>query len=157
MYPLVESSLTEAQHGVMKHKSCTTQLLDMYHMIGSALDASGQFDVIYLDFSKTFDSVNHKLLNHKLQSFGINGNLLSWFHSYLNHRIQRVVLDCHTSEWIPVLSGVPQGSILGPLLFILFVNYMHLSCILSKTGLFADDSKVYKTIEHNIRLHITPS
>ena len=98
MYPLVESSLTEAQHGFMKHKSCTTQLLDMYHMIGSVLDASGQVDVIYLDFSKAFDSVNHKLLFHKLQSFGIDGNILSWFNSYLNNRIQRVVLDCHTSE-----------------------------------------------------------
>ena len=60
---------------------CTTQLLDMYHAIGSVLDASGQADIIYLDFSKAFDSVNHKLLLHKLQSFGIIGNLLSWFNS----------------------------------------------------------------------------
>ena len=112
------------------------------------LDASGQVDVVYLDFSKPFDSVNHKLLIHKLQSFGVNGNLLSWFNSYLNNRNQCVVLDGHTSEWLPVLSGAPQGSILGPFLFILFINDMPLSCISSKTGQFADDAKVYTKIEH---------
>ena len=115
----------------------------MYHTIGSVLDASGQADIIYLDFSKAFDSVNHKLLLHKLQSFGIIGNLLSWFNSYLSNRIQRVVLEGHASDWLPVLSGVPQGSILRPLLFILFINDMPLSCFSSKTGQFADDAKIY--------------
>ena len=81
----------------------------MYHTIGSVLDASGQIDIIYLDFSKAFDSVNHKLLLHKLQSFGINRNLLSRFKSYLTNIIQRVVLEGHASDWLPVLSGVPQG------------------------------------------------
>ena len=86
----------------MKHKSCATQLLDMYHMI---------------DFTKSFDSANYKLLIHKLQYFSINRNILHWFNSYLNNRIQRVVLDGHTSDWLPVLSGVPRASIRGPLLF----------------------------------------
>ena len=112
MYPIVEPSLSKAQHGFMRNKSCTTQLLYMYHTIGSALVAFGQTDIIYLDFSKPFDSVNHKLLLHKLQSFGINGNLLSWFNSYLTNRIQRVVLEGHASDCLPVLYGVPQGSIL---------------------------------------------
>ena len=73
MYPIVEPSLSKAQHGFMRNKSCTTQLLDMYHTIGSVLDAFGQADIIYLDFSEAFDSVNHKLLLQKIQSFGING------------------------------------------------------------------------------------
>ena len=101
MYPIVEPSLSKAQHGFMRNKSCTTHLLDMYHAIGSVLDASGQTELIYLDFSKAFDSVNHKLLLHKLQSFGINGNLLSWFKSYLTTRIQRVVLEGHASGVTP--------------------------------------------------------
>ena len=71
MYPIVEPSFSKVQHGFMRNKSCTTQLLDMYHAIGSVLDASGQADIIYLDFSKAFASVNHKLLLHKLQYFGI--------------------------------------------------------------------------------------
>ena len=107
MYPIVEPSLSKTQHGFMKRKSCTTQLLDMYHTIGSVLEASGQAAIIYLEFRKAFDSVNHKLLLHKIQSFGINGNLLSWFKSYLTNRIQRVVLEGHSSDWLPVLSGVP--------------------------------------------------
>ena len=106
MYPLFEPSLTEARHGIMKHKSCNTQLLDMYHIIGSVLDASGHVDVVYLDSGKAFDSVNHKLLIHKLQSFGKKGNLLPLFNSLLTNRIERVVLGGHTSGWLPVLSGV---------------------------------------------------
>ena len=99
MYPIVEPSLSKAQHGFMINKSCTTQLLDMFHTKGSVLDASGQADIIYLDFSKAFDSVNHKLILHKIQSSGINGNLLSWFKSSLTNIIQRVVLEVHASDW----------------------------------------------------------
>ena len=121
MYPIVEPSLSKAQHGFMRNKSCTTQLLDMYHTICSVLDASGQVDIIYLNFSKALDSVNHKLLLHKLQSFGINGNILSWFNSYLTNRIQRVVIEGNASDWMvtsPLWSTLGINSGATPFYFI---------------------------------------
>ena len=110
------------------------------------MDNAGQVDMIYLDFSKAFDSVSHKLLLHKIQSFGIHSNLLNWFNSYLSGREQRVVVDGVHSDWLPVVSGVPQGSILGPLLFVLFINDMPSVAQHANVALFADDSKCYKLI-----------
>ncbi|CAB4016839.1 zinc metallo ase nas-4-like [Paramuricea clavata] len=81
-----------------------------------------EVDIIYLDLSKAFDKVPHSLLLLKLNSYGISGSLLSWFSSYLTDRYQRVVLDGVYSDWLPITSGVPQGSILGPLLFLVYVN-----------------------------------
>ena len=107
------------------------------------LDSFDQTDVIYLDFSKAFDSVSHRLLCHKLQAFGISGTLLAWVRSYLHNRCQRVVLDGAKSDWLPVTSSVPQGSILGPLLFLLYTNDIG-----ATLSLYADDAKVYRPI-HN--------
>ena len=110
--------------------------------------ASGQeVDVIHLDFSKAFDKVSHNLLLNKLNGHGIGGPLLQWFDSYLSHRCQRVMLEGEFSDWLPVTSGVPQGSILGPLLFIIYANDMP-DCLSgeSKLALFADDSKLFRSM-----------
>ena len=148
IYEHVSSLLSPLQHGFVKGKSCSTQLLDVYHRIGESLDKSCQTDIIFLDFSKAFDSVSHSLLLHKLQSYGINGKLLNWLRSYLSSRQQRVVIEGCESEWLPVKSGVPQGSILGPLLFLLYINDMPDVVSSSHVALFADDAKCYRSINN---------
>jgi hypothetical protein len=132
----------------MKKRSCTTQLLKVYNNIGAMLDKGSQVDIIYLDFSKAFDTVPHDLLMHKLRSqFGFNGKLAAWFENYLKDRKQRVVIDNVESEWLSVTSGVPQGSILGPLLFLLYINDMPSISATCTTALFADDAKCIKEMK----------
>ena len=118
-----------------------TQLLTFLHDLGTFLDAGDEIDVIYLDFSKAFDSIPHGKLLHKLSLFGFQGPLHAWFTDYLISRSQWVVIDRTFSSWEPVTSGVSQGSILGPFLFLLYVN--DLPDVLSTTAiaLFADDAK----------------
>ncbi|PFX27469.1 putative RNA-directed DNA polymerase from transposon BS [Stylophora pistillata] len=139
--------IQQLQHGFQPGKSTETQLLEVYHDILDKLTNGQEVDVIHLDLSKAFDKVAHRLLLSKLQLLGISGPVLLWFSSYLSDRYQRVVVDGISSDWFPVPSGVPQGSILGPLLFLVFINDM--SCSIthgSKLGLFADDSKLYRSI-----------
>lgn len=118
------------------------------HHLGKVLDCSGQIDVLYLDFSKVFDSVPHNLLLYKLNQYGINGGLLNWFSSYLIGRRQRVIIESSFSDWLPVVSGVPQGSILGPFLFLLYINDLPSMVSPDSTlALFADDSKCFRSIK----------
>jgi len=135
------------QHGFIKGRSCCTQLLKVYHEIGSILDNGGQIDLIFLDFSKAFDCISHDLLLFKLKHFyGLDEMFLAWASSYLHNRSQRVLVEGVASGWSPVTSGVPQGSILGPLFFLLFINDMPPVASSSQTALFADDSKCFKSI-----------
>ena len=140
--------LYHLQHGFLRERSTVTQLLEVYHNILNSVASGKEVDIIYLDLSKAFDKVSHNLLLLKLNNYGISGPLLSWFRNYLTDRHQRVVLDGVYSKWLPITSGVPQGSILGPLLFLVYVNdvpnYIRFQ---STIALFADDTKLYKSID----------
>eukprot|EP00116_Pleurobrachia_bachei_P003713 sb/3463975/ len=140
--------LDSRQHGFLSGKSCTTQLIPFTHSLVEAYDEKARVDIVYFDFSRAFDSCNHDLILHKLKyQFGVDGQLLSFIKSYLSNRFQKVVLDGESSDVLAVLSGVPQGSILGPILFVIFINDIFLevnndTCI----SLYADDTKVWRRI-----------
>ena len=136
----VHEILYTYQHGFQKGKSCVTQLLEVFHEIGSALDRGFESDIVYLDFAKAFDSVCPAKLVSKLKAFGIGDPLLKWFQSYLTERKQRVVVNGTYSAWTDV------GSLLGPILFLLFVNDMPRVVENAKLAMFADDSKCFKVI-----------
>ena len=124
-----------------------TNLLEALEYVGACLDTGGQVDILYLDMSKAFDRINHKRLMEKLANSGIGGNLLNWFRSYLTDRRQRVTVLGVTSKQLPVYSGVPQGSILGPALFLLYVNDLLEAPTSSRAVMFADDTKLFSTIK----------
>ena len=142
----LQEVINDCQHGFMPSRSCTSQLIGVLDKIGNFLDRGEQIDVIYLDMTKAFDRVNHELLLSKLRHFGFKNNLLNWFQSYLFQRRQQVTVLGSTSSSLPVVSGVPQGSILGPVLFLLYVNDLPDAVSSSTVATFADDTKLFKTI-----------
>ena len=146
----LDSILADCQHGFRSQRSCETQLVQFVHDIISNLDGAvncghKQTNLIIMDFAKAFDKVPHRRLLHKLDYYGIRGFTHKWISSWLCGRTQQVVLDGQASDPVPVLSGVPQGSVLGPIRFLIFINDLP-DNIRSSVCLFADDCVLYRNI-----------
>jgi hypothetical protein len=136
------------QHGFRKGRSCETQLIEFIDDITNNMEKNKQTDVLIMDFSKAFDKVCHSLLLHKLDFYGVRGKTNDWIKGFLNNRTQRVVAEGVESDIISVDSGVPQGSVLGPTLFLYYINDIA-SGSNSTIRLFADDTIAYLTIAKN--------
>ena len=134
----------KCQHGFRNKRSCVTQLLEVLNDFSRLVEKGECIDVIYLDFSKAFDTVPHQRLISKLRANGITDNLLNWINSFLSGRKQRVRVNSAYSKFAPVSSGIPQGSILGPLLFIIYINDLSNDAKCT-CKIFADDTKIYDT------------
>lgn len=141
--------LYDRQHGFRSGQSCETALASLVHDWAYTIDMQGaEIDSIMLDFSKAFDTVPHRRLIHKIEHFGISPTVCTWISSFLTGRYQKVVISGESSTWLPVTSGIPQGSVLGPLLFSLYINDIHYGMTQgTKVNLFADDSIIYREIK----------
>ena len=143
----VSKSISSSQFGALKGRSTIQQLLVFLHQI---VNSTMQTDVIYLDIQKAFDSIPHCKLLAKLWSFGITGNLWRWIQCYLSGRTQVVRINNVLSTTLPVLSGVPQGSILGPVLFLIYMNDLPSVTTVSKSLLFVDDTKCFNNVSNTM-------
>ena len=142
--------LTNHQSGFRPNDSTVNQLAFLYHSFCEALDKKKDLRIIFCDISKAFDKVWHKGLLYKLKTLGIMGNLLSLLKNYLDNRQQRVLIRGQSSEWGRLEAGVPQGSVLGPLLFLVYINDL-VDNITCDVKLFADDTLLYLSIDdHNL-------
>ena len=138
----------KSQHGFRAGRSCLSQLLEQYDLILSMLDNNSNVDVVYLDFSKAFDKVDHKIVLNKINNLGIEGKVHSWLKSFLTGRKQSVMVNGIMSEFKEVKSGVPQGSVLGPLIFLILIGDIDEEIAYSVLNSFADDTRIAKEIKN---------
>ena len=145
----LQTMIHSAQYGFVSGRSSTAQLLSTLQTIGKNLDKGLQTDVVFMDISKAFDTVDHTRLLQKLRDFGLSGSLLLWFGNYLSGRFQRVTVLGATSTSLPITSGVPQGSLLAPFLFSVYINDLPNNLTTSTgVGLYADDTKLHRSVQN---------
>ena len=147
-YCLNQGCLPDEQYGFLPKRSTTWQLLTIVNEWHEALDRGEAVHTLFVDIAKAFDRVDHSLLLLKLASMGVCGDQLDWFESYLRGRSISTVVDGQLSSLLSISSGVPQGSVLGPLLFVIYFRDLP-SCITSASCLFADDTLLYATSPAN--------
>ena len=141
------SLFSNKQYGFIKVRSTTLHLLTVLDHWTEIIDQGGKLDVVYMDFMKAFDKVPHYRLLAKLKSYGLSEKTCLWVKDFLSNRKQRVHINGSYSSWHSVTSGIPQGSVLGPILFVIFINDLPES-VKSEVYMFADDTKIYKQIEN---------
>ena len=140
------NALADEQHGFRHRRSCETQLIQFIEELGKGIQGGGQIDLIIMDFTKAFDKVSHQRLLYKLEGFGVSPQVRKWIEHFLCNRSQRVIVEGCTSGDVSVDSGVPQGTVLGPTLFLLYINDLpeYVQC---PVRLFADDCVIYNSIK----------
>ena len=138
--------LCDQQHGFRKNRSCETQLLELADELSENMEKGEQTDILILDFAKAFDKVNHSLLLYKLHHYSVHGIAIAWSTNFLSNRRQAVVVKGTRSSSNDVHWGAPQGSVLGPCLFLAYINDLT-EKLTSPTWLFVDDIAVYNMVQ----------
>ena len=136
---------SKKQYGFINGCSTTMQLLTVLDKWTEALDAGHSINCVYMDYAKAFDTVSHRRFIYKLSTYSITEDVVSWINGFLSNRIQQVVIHGQESTWRSVASDIPQGLVLGPLLFVIFINDLP-DCVSSDAYLFTDDTKIFRII-----------